>query len=201
MALTDGELIRIRAELGYNLLGIGAVPYIGVTQLFEQVIQPYLTGGASTTSATAVTAATTATPATLVLASGTGFVSGARIVVDVDDREEIVTAQNVSGTSLTALFKLAHSGTYPVIVEGGESIVRGILRQIRGVQSQIGKATSTAGIQQVDVIHFFGASQATTQAAQLKGLLNYWRDQLAAELGVRNLWNDRAAGGQVLSIY
>lgn len=201
MALTDSEVARIKAELGYNLLGIGAVPYVGVTQLFEQVIQPYLTGGVATTSATTVAAATTATPATLTLASATGFTAGARVVVDVDDREEIVTVQSVSGATLTALFKLPHTGTYPVILEGGESIVRGILRQIRTVQAQIGKATSTAGIQQVDVIHFFGSTNATTQASQLQGLLNFWRDQLASELGVANMWRVRQSASQTLSNY
>ncbi len=201
MSLTDAEIFRCKAELGYNLLEIGAVPYVGITQLFEQVIQPYLATGTNTTSSTSVTAASTATPATLVLASGTGFTAGARVVVDVDDREEVVTAQNVSGNNLTALFKLAHSGTYPVILEGGESIVRELLRRIRTVQTQITAATSTAGLKKLDVIEWYGDSAGTTQTAMLNKLLMGWRDQLAAALGVANLWRDRAAAGQTLSIY
>ena len=62
MALTSAEVRRIRYELGYNVLAVGAEPYVGVTQLFEQVIQPYLTAGASTTSSTAVVASSTGAP-------------------------------------------------------------------------------------------------------------------------------------------
>lgn len=201
MSLTDAELYRLRYELGFNMMETSAIPYIGVTQLFDQVIQPYLATGTNTTSSTSVTAATTATPATLTLASATGFASLARVVVDVDDREEVVTVQAVSGSTITALFKLAHSGTYPVILEGGESIVRDILRRIRGVHTQIASATSTAGIKQVDVIHFFGDSTSTTQTASLQKLLMHWRDQLSSALGVPNLWRERSSAGQVLSVY
>ena len=73
MALSNAELERIKAELGYNVLTIGALPYVGFSQMFTNVVQAYMSSGASTTSSTAVTAATTATPATLTLASGTGF--------------------------------------------------------------------------------------------------------------------------------
>jgi enamine deaminase RidA (YjgF/YER057c/UK114 family) len=201
MALTQSELDRIKAELGYNVLDVGALPYIGHSELFDQVIQPYLATGTNTTSSTTVTAATTATPATLTLASASGFTSLARVVVDVDDREEIVTVQAVSGSTITALFKLAHSGTYPVIVEGAESIVRDILRQIRGVHKQITASVSTAGLKRVDVIEFYGASVTTSQTAMLKNLLMHWRDYLASVLGVPNRWRERAAAGQVLSVY
>jgi enamine deaminase RidA (YjgF/YER057c/UK114 family) len=201
MALTDEELYFLRRELGFNLMTTSAIPYIGVTQLFDQVIQPYLASGTNTTSSTAVTAATTATPATLTLASAVGFTALARVVVDVDDREEIVTVQSVSGSTITALFKLTHSGTYPVILQGAEAIIRDILRQIRGVHKQITAATSTAGIKQVDVIHFFGATTSTTQVKSLQGLLMHWRDELASALGVPNLWRERAAAGQMLSVY
>ncbi len=201
MALTDNELSRIKAELGYNVLDVGALPYIGHSELFEQVIQPYLATGTNTTSSTTVTAATTATPATLTLASASGFAALARAIVDVDDREEIVTVQAVSGSTITALFKLAHSGTYPVILEGAESIVRDILRKIRGVHTQITSASSTAGIKQVDVIHFFGDSTSITQTSSLQKLLMHWRDQLASVLGVRNVWRERQGASQMLSIY
>lgn len=201
MSLTDNELSRIKAELGYNVLEVGALPYIGHSELFDQVIQPYLATGTNTTSATSVTAATTATPATLTLASATGFTSLARVVVDVDEREEIVTVQAVSGSTITALFKKAHGGTYPVIIEGAESIVRDILRQIRGVQAQITAASSTAGIKRVDVIEFFGLTTQTSQISSLRGLLMYWRDYLASVLGVRNVWRERQGASQVLSVY
>lgn len=43
MALLDSELARIKWHLGFNLLDVGATPYIGVAAIFEQVIQPTLT--------------------------------------------------------------------------------------------------------------------------------------------------------------
>ena len=57
MALLTSELMRIRAELGYNALGVGAEPYVGITAVFDQIVKVYLNAGATTTSATAVTAA------------------------------------------------------------------------------------------------------------------------------------------------
>ena len=38
MAFSTSELAEIKAELGLNLLDVGADAYIGVSQLFEQVV-------------------------------------------------------------------------------------------------------------------------------------------------------------------
>ncbi len=200
MALLDSEIAQIKYHLGFNVLTIGSLPYIGHTSLFEQVIGVYTDSGAATTSATAVTAADTATPVTLTLASGTGFEAGARVVVDVDDRQEVVTAQNVSGTSLTLLLRLAHSGTYPVLVEGGETIIRTILRQLHNVSTQIGDAYVTAGLKRIDDIEFYG-NGATVQAKELNSLRMHWRDELASALGVPNFWRMKSGGGGASALY
>ena len=194
--------MRLRAELGYNVLTLGAIPYIGYTSLFDQVIQPYTEAGASTTSSTTVAAATAPTPATLVLVSGTNFAAGQRVVIDVDDRQEVVTAQNVSGASLTALLTLAHSGTYPVTVEGGETLIREQLTRLRAINTQITAAASTAGIKQVDVIHFYGGGSAgVSQIDVLYKQRDRARDELASLVGVQNMWRARRSGGQTLSVY
>ena len=194
--------MRLRAELGYNVLTLGAIPYIGYTSLFDQVIQPYTEAGASTTSSTTVAAATAPTPATLVLVSGTNFAAGQRVVIDVDDRQEVVTAQNVSGASLTALLTLAHSGTYPVTVEGGETLIREQLTRLRAINAQITAAASTAGIKQVDVIHFYGGGSAgVSQIDVLYKQRDRARDELASLVGVQNMWRARRSGGQTLSVY
>lgn len=200
MALLDAEVARLKAELGFNVLTIGAIPYIGYTSLFDQVIQPYMQAGASTTSATAVTAASSATPVTLTLTSATGFTSGCRVVIDVDDRQEIATTQNLSGTSLTVLLTLTHSGTYPVSVEGGETIVREKLRRIRLLNTEIDDAGSTAGIKRVDEIEFFGAS-GESKTALLYRQLDKARDELASILGLRNMHRMRNSGGQTFEMY
>lgn len=200
MSLLDSEIAQIKYHLGYNVLTIGSLPYIGHTSLFEQVIQQYTDSGAATTSSTAVVAATSATPSTIVLASATGFAAGARIVVDVDDRQEVVTAQYVTGSSLTLLLRLAHTGTYPVLVEGGETIIRSILRRLYDVSVQIGDAYTTAGIKKVDEIEFFGDG-STSQSSQLNKLRMYWRDELASALGVPNFWRMKSAGGGASALY
>lgn len=201
MALLDSEVVRLRYELGFNTLSVSAEPYIGVTALFEQVIQPYLTAGAATTSSTAVTAATTATPVTLTLASGTGFASGCRVVIDVDDRQEIVTAQNVSGASLTVLLTKAHTGTYPVTVEGGETIIRDLLGKLRHVADKLESAATKAAIKRVDEIEFFGDSASGGVFGALQVQRDYWRDELAGALGVVNLWKRRRGSGARTAMY
>lgn len=48
MSLLPSELATIRAELGFNVLTIGAEPYIGVTSVFDQVIAPNITSEGET---------------------------------------------------------------------------------------------------------------------------------------------------------
>lgn len=200
MSLSTSELRRIRAELGYNTLLAGAEPYIGVHAVFDQVVAEYLQAGAATTSATAVAAASSPTPVALTLASATGFSAGDRVVIDVDTRQEIATIQSVSGAAITVQLSLTHSGTYPVTVEGGETIVRRILRNLATISEQIDNAGSTAGIKKVDEIEFFGeGSQA--QLSRLLELQMSQRDELASVLGVQNLWRVRQGANLSTSLY
>jgi hypothetical protein len=201
LALLDSELNRIRYELGYNVVGIGAEPMIGHVAIFDTVIQPYLQAGAKTTSTTSVTAATTPTLVTLTLALITGFTAGDAVVVDVDTRQERATVESVSGSTISLLLSKAHSGTYAVTVEGGESIVREILGKIQGVIVQMEQAASTAGIKRVDDIEFWGENTSTTQLSSLKAVRSMWRDELAGALGVPNMWRIRQGGGSICALY
>jgi bifunctional DNA-binding transcriptional regulator/antitoxin component of YhaV-PrlF toxin-antitoxin module len=213
VALLDSEVARIKYELGYNVLAVGAEPYIGIVAVFDQVIQPYTTAGAATTSSTPVTAATSPTPQTLVLASATGFNVGDVVVVDVDSRQERATIQALSGASATAQLSLAHSGTYPVTVEGGETIVREILRELRllstgmnGTSGTISTIRSRLGLKKVDDVEFFGggntlASQGRDPLTSLLELREYWRDELAGLLGIPRLNDKRNSGGSEVSVY
>jgi hypothetical protein len=195
MALLDSEIARIKAELGYSLLSI-STPYANVTAIFELIIQPYLTGGAVTSSATTVTAGALST---ITLASGTGFTTGNRIAVDVDGAQEIVTARLVSGTALTATFLKAHTGTYPVTVEGGESIVRELLGFIRATKGEMSTQLGTGSIKKVDEIEFY--QTGGTVFGLLGQQLHYWREELAAVLGVDSMWAQKRAGAQRLAVY
>jgi hypothetical protein len=201
MALLDSEIQRIRAELGYNVLTVSAEPYIGHVSLFEQIIQPYTQHGASTTSSTAVTAAYEFTPVTLSLTSPTGFNIGDRVVIDIDDRQEIVTAQNLVGSNLTVLLMKAHTGTYPVTVEGGESIIREILGHIRRTKAKMSESFGIGSLKQVDEIQFYQAGSGQTYFGILGNELSYWRDELASALGIRSRWGARQGAGSTCSVY
>lgn len=200
MALTESELTRIRHELGYNLLTTGAEPWIGVHAVFSQVIQPYLRAGAATTSATAVTAASTPTPVTLTLADATGFAAGVRVVVDVDSRQEIATVQSLTGSTITLLLTKVHSGTYPVTVEGGESIVREILGHIAAVKTELGSTFGYGALKRVDEIEFYESGEQTL-FGKLGDQLRYWRSELASALGISSMWDRQRAAGATLAVY
>ena len=203
MALTTSEVSRLKYELGYPLLQAGAEPYIGTSAAFEQVIQPYLQAGASTTCATAVTASTTPAPVTLTLASATGFAAGNRIVVDVDDRQETPTVQLVNASTIVVLLSKTHSGTYPVTVEGGESMIREALDELRELHSSIKSAAIKAGIKRVDEIEFFEA-KASDSSGVFGGLVlqrDYARDELASILGIANMRRNRRSAGARCAMY
>ena len=205
MGLTTSEVRRIKHELGYGLLSVAAEPYISYVSLFDQIIQPYLTAGAATTSSTTVEAADEPTPATLTLDSIDGINAGDRLIIDVDSRQESPTIQFVEGTTVTVLLSLAHDGTYPVEVEGGVSIVRAILRKLQAISGlgsdsdSLSAALETAGIRKVDEIEFFGdGSMGSKQSAigQVRAMREYWRDELASVLGIVRL-NGNGGGGTV----
>lgn len=194
MALLNSEIQRIKYELGFNVVGAGAEPYISIYQIFDQVIATYITAGASTTATTAVVASSTAAPASITLADATGFAAGARIVVDVDARQEIVTLQSLTGAVATALMTKAHTGTYPVTVEGGESIVRELLTELRNVQAKLLASAGNAGLKRAEDIEWFpGVSGVGALLTTLKEQRNMYRDELASALGVANLHRIRSS--------
>jgi hypothetical protein len=199
VALLTAEIERCKAELGYNLIGVGQ-PYIDTTSIFEQVIQVYLSAGATTTSSTAVTITAAGTPQTITLASATGFDEGARVVVDVDGRQEKLTIQTLSGASLTAQFAKTHSGTYPVTVEGGESLVREKLGDIWTARVTRSKSQGRGGLKAiVGDVEFYESGQSAFAASSAE--IDVLRDELAAILGIANLWRRRQAAGARLSVY
>lgn len=203
MPFSDSEVWRIRHELGQNLLEVGADVYIGVHQAIEVVIQSHIEAEVSTTSVTQVTAASPAVPATITLASATGFASGQRVVVDVDGRRETVTVQNLSGTSLTAMFTANHGDSggsaYPLSVEGPIPMVKDILARIASVKGELASTFGEGALKKVDEIEFYDTGQtlfgATGEA------LKFWRDELSSALGIPNLWRRRGHGGSSIAVY
>ncbi len=198
MAFSTSELARIKAELGYNLLLVGADVYVGVTQLFEQVVNGFITAEIRTTSATSVTAQTSPTPVALTLADATGFAAGDVAVVDVDSRREKATIAAVSGSTVTVQLLQPHSGTYPVSVAGPIVLAREALGRIDALKSRMATTYGAGALKRVDEIEFYavGAS-GKTQFGAMGDELMYWRDELASILGVPNAWRMKAGRGSV----
>ncbi len=187
MALLNSEIVRIKYELGFSTLSVGAEPYVGISAIFSQVVQTYAAAGAVTTSSTAVTATSSETPVTLTLTSATGFSQFDTVVVDVDERQESATVQSISGASLVVMLSKAHTGTYPVTVEGSESIVRGILRKLISLDAPdgaIAKAVGTAGIKRIEGdVEFFGTDGGSmSRIAQVQEYREYLRSELSRAL-------------------
>lgn len=204
MSLLPSEVDRIRYECGYNVLDAGAEPYIGVTAIFDQVIATYLRSGASTTSTTAVTIAGEPTPVALTLGSAIGFAAGARVIIDVDTRQEAATVQSATGATITVQLSKAHSGTYPVTVEGGESMVRTILGRIDACVTQIENAASGSGLKRAEDIEWYAEGQFGSGSGRMGALEKQrgrWRDELCSLLGVQNLWRLRKGANLTVAMY
>jgi len=179
VALLDSEIAEIKAELGFNLLTTGAIPYI----------------------ATVVSAASSPTPVGLILASATGFAAGQRVVVDVDDFEETATVRSISGSTITVGLRLAHTAGYPVAVVCGETLVRQALRRIRAVKEELANTFGEGALKQVDEVQFYQVAGNQTAFGVLGVNLNYWRDELASRLGIASMWSMRQGAAQTLSVY
>lgn len=195
MAFTTQELQRVQRELGYHLLTAGAMPYVGFTQLFSQIINQNIAAEVTTTAtlATAIAESSSPTPQALTLASAVGFAAGDRVVVDVDTRAETVTIQSLSGAVATVQLSKAHSGTVPVSLEGPITMARDCLRKIDDVKGEMAKTYGEGALKKVDEIEFH-PQREKGMFALLSGQLMYWRNELAAVLGAPNGWAMRGAG-------
>jgi len=201
VALLDSEIQRIRFELGYTVLGVNSEPYVEYFGTIDRIVALYLNAGATTTSSTTVAASDTLTQRTLTLANATKFVAGATIYVDVLPQQERAVVQSISGSNVVVYLQKDHVGSYPVTVDGGESIIREKLAQLYAIDEKISAALNTAGLKRVDDIEFYGGTKATSQAVMLSQLRDMRRDELASALGVANLHRLRRGGSQSFSIY
>jgi hypothetical protein len=196
MPFLQSELDRIRAELGFNLLEVGATMYVSIVSFFDTVVQNYIADEITTTATivTAIPAASVPAPQTLSLASATGFIVRQKCVIDVDSREEKATLSNLSGTSATFLLSNAHSGTIPVSVEGPITIAREYLTRIEEVKAEMAETFGVGQLKAVDEIQWYasggsGSSGGNTTFGNLNSQLRHWRCELAAVLGAQDIWD------------
>ena len=202
MPFSTSELTRIKHELGYNLLETGASAYVEITALFETVVQNFIAAEIVTTSSTSVSAASSPTPVALTLASATGFAAYQQVHVDVDGRTETATIQSLSGPVATLQLKLAHSGTYPVTVDGPIAIARECLRNIEAVKAEMRTSFGYGSLRKVDEIEFYQQANNKSHFGSLGEQLGYWRSELSSALGVPSMWARRSgSGASSFSVY
>jgi hypothetical protein len=180
MPLTNGELDRIRAELGYNLLNVGAEPYIGVAAIFSQVIQPYMREGLDTTVVSSVAADGITT---LTLNSAVGIAAHDHVAVDVDSLFEYVTVRHISGSAIGVILAGTHTGNYPVTLDGGLQIVRECLSNIYLTRQKMRTQRGTGALKKVDEIEFHDV-RGKSSIRVWKEQLDFWRSELANALGL-----------------
>ena len=199
--LDDADIVRIRAELGDNIVAALANPYIGVRTVYG-VIQEYVqTDVVPTSSATTVS---TAGPTVLTLASVSGLSVGSRVVIDVDDAREVCSVRAVSGLTISVVCRKTHSGAYPVEVENPLTIVRGLLADLETISLRERSLFDSAGVKKVDEIEFFSAAEGGTALASINDARSRARIRLAQSCGVVWIANGeaaRAAGGSSFEVF
>jgi hypothetical protein len=196
MPILDSELDRIRAELGHNLLNVGAEPYIGVTAVFSQIVQRYLREGLDCTSSTT---ANTPGYVTLTLDSVTGISVMSRVAIDVDEQFEMVTVRAVNDVAKTisVITKKKHPGTYPVTIDGGLQIVRECLAALVDIQTKLVDTRGHGTLKAVDEVEFYD-TRGKTQFQAYLDQAEHWRDRLARHLGLSRIKFGGGGQGSVL---
>lgn len=214
MALRNEEITRLKFELGYNVTGVGAEPYITYQAVFDKAVQPYLIDLGSTSSTTVVAvdggAVTTiyiaANPVSPSSTQALTFVSGSSIVVDVGPSQEDATVQYVNGLAITVNLCKAHTGTYPVLIQGAERIVRDLFLRLDTLKDQIANiAPITAGVERSDEISLYGGGVNNRRGrSKFEDLIHQRtvaRRDLAAAVGVPYLTDIRRGAGAGFEVY
>lgn len=199
MALTDDELQRVRAELADNVLDLGALPYIGHRNIYD-VIKANVSASsvAATSSSTAVTAAGATT---LTLGTTSGLVAGTKVQLDADDARETVSVRAVSGSTISVVCRKTHSGTYPVEVESGLTLVRGCLADLAVLQDRVNDAAASAGIKKVDEVEFFGPADGRSVLDELRRAQYARRLDLARLCGLGAILGINSRHGGSVEVY
>jgi hypothetical protein len=200
--ISDAEKESLRFHLGYGNLDYGAFPYTpdGFKELFEQVIQPNITGGTDTSATTAVTAGSTATVTPL---SMTDITANARLVVDVGDDMEIVTVRAVTVSTFSAKFAKAHPSTgYPISTLSGQSRLRILLAQADTAWqaangASLGAAAGLKSVDKGDVEWFEGFQVLKDRISHYKSIVM----SISSLVRVLPRWADECSGSQLLEAY
>ena len=207
MTIGTGDLQRIKAELGFNQLTVGAEPYVSITRYFEQIVVPFLNAGTLTTSATVVPAVapnTAPVAVSLTLATVVGVNMLDRLIIDVDLAQEQATVQSITGSTVVVSLAKGHgsAGAYPVSVEGGEALVRLYLQRCRSIAQRIEAFGPRAGVKKADEVEFFGGAARSGKEPSgfktLSDMQQYFRGELCMLLfGVGNIASFGGGGARI----
>jgi hypothetical protein len=198
--LTADEMARIKSELDDNVVDYGAQPYIDVRAVYDVIRDNVVSS--SVTPTTSSTSITSAGPTTITLASATGYAAGQRIVIDCDDAREVVTIRSLSGAVASIVATKTHSGTYPVEVESGLTIVRGILSDLITLDTQSrAQVGSALGLKRVDEVEWNTDAGGIITAFVAQRLT--LRRRLASATGLASLYaaNRGRGGGSSFEAY
>jgi hypothetical protein len=184
--LSDGEAQRLRYELGLNVVGIGAEPYIGHAQIIS-VIQSYLVSDVQAVAYSS--AAVTATGSNVItLDSVVGISQGTPLILDCDDSFERVTTKRVVGSTVVVNCRKTHGANFPVEIESGLTMVRCKLWTLATLEEKIAEAADAAGLKQVDEVVFQDANSATTTVlGMLKAQQAMHRRELASLVNMQEI--------------
>lgn len=213
MALRNEEILRLKFELGYNITGVGAEPYISYAAVFDRAVQPYLVDSGTTSTTTvaasaagaAVAVTLAANPASITATQALSFVPGSNVVVDVGPLQETSVILSMSGLVVTLTLTLTHGpASYPVLLNGGEQTIRDIFTRLDNIKSiMTSLAPLTAGVRKVDEAELFSSSKRKSMSRfdELVYQRTVARRDLAGALGVAYIPDVRTRGGASFEVY
>lgn len=190
--LTDDEIKRIGAELGIDVLAPLAFPYAGAFTSYMTIIRDYVQSS-SVASVTCSTTVSAAGPTLLTPSSTTDFVALTKIVLDADAQRETVTLRAISGGQFSVVCRKAHSGTYPIEVESGLTLVRGLLADLALLEEIERDGWPSLGLKRVDEVEWFGASEGGDLSQRVRAARAAGHNRLAVMVGLTDVLADRRA--------
>ena len=189
---------------------MGADAYIQYIAVFDRAVQPYLIDVGTTASTTVVanalgaitTITVAANPVSTTSTQALSFVVGSNVIVDVGPAAESAVVTAISGLAFTMTLFNAHSGTYPVILQGAEQIIRDCFARLDQIKNEmLTVAPRTAGLAALTgELEFFSSGRNNRKGGKSKfeDLLfqrKIARMDLAGALGVPFLDSSRPSGG------
>jgi hypothetical protein len=195
MTITTSEQESLRHHLQYGNISISAEPYTpdGYQNLIELLCANITTAPETTLASVVVPGVCIVTPASM-----TGIVAYAKLVVNVGEDSEIVTASSVTASTFSARFTRAHAAGTVLVIWSGTARLRHLLHRADQAWAalQSPEVGATAGLKSVDKADVVW----DTSAAVLRDRQRHYR-AIVAELSSLVRVATRNSGAQLVSVY